>query len=187
MILASASPRRAALLAQIGVAFTVHAVDIDEIPGVGEDALGYSQRIAHAKSVAARTELGDAPYILTADTEVVLDGRIYGKPADAAAAQHMLHSLSAATHDVFSTVVIRRGDRVAARSQHTRVSMAALPAAWIERYILSGQPLGKAGAYAIQSDAARYIERIDGSYSSVMGLPLYETGQLLDLAATWTH
>ena len=187
--LASQSPRRRQLLAQIGVRFELllpgdcEDAEALEAERAGELPAAYVERVTLAKLAAARARLrsdprDDAP-ILCADTTVALGRRILGKPRDAADAVATLTALSGRTHRVLTAVAVATGRRrwVAVSSSH--VHFAALPAHAIESYVAGGEPFGKAGAYAIQSGIAAWIARIDGSYSGIMGLPLYETAQLL--------
>lgn len=187
--LASASPRRRQLLDQIGVAHELLVADADEDAEAleatrpGESATSYVQRVTLAKLRAARERLvrrgwASAP-ILCADTTVALGRRILGKPADAADAVQMLTRLAGRTHRVISGVALFDGRRTASRLNISRVRFAALSRAEIDAYVASGEPFGKAGAYAIQSQAARWIEHIAGSYTGIMGLPLFETASLL--------
>ena len=187
--LASQSPRRRQLLDQIGVRHELLLPDADEdaealeAERAGELPVDYVERVTRAKLQAARSRLTrsglpDAP-MLCADTTVALGRRILGKPVDAADAVATLTLLSGRTHRVITAVAVGagRGTQLVLSSSHVRV--APLPAAAIAAYVASGEPVGKAGAYAIQSAFAVWIERIDGSYSGVMGLPLFETAQLL--------
>jgi septum formation protein len=181
--LASASPRRQELLRQIGVSFEVLPSQVEEQPRAGESAPDYVARAAHdkARAVARRVrERGLPPRpVLGADTEVVLDGEVLGKPHDAAHGQAMLARLAGRTHEVLSAVAVVDGDAELSALSRSRVTFAPLTAADIERYWASGEPRDKAGAYAAQGRAAAFIARIDGSYSGVVGLPLYELAQLL--------
>ncbi len=180
IVLASASPRRAELLEQIGVGFRQRVVQIDETPQPGEAAPDYVRRLALEKARAARAKLGeDHLPVLGADTEVVVDDRPLGKPADLPDAREMLRRLSGRAHRVLSAVALV-AEREAVRVSESRVWFRALSDAEIEAYWRSGEPRDKAGAYAIQGLGAVFIERLDGSYSGVMGLPLYETVQLLE-------
>jgi septum formation protein len=183
IILASASPRRRQLLDQVGVAYKAVNADVDESTEAGERAADYVARIAASKAhwVAAR-ETGKLP-VLAADTAVVLHGSILGKPGDAGEARRMLLSLSGRVHEVLSAVVLLtpQGDELR-RTSVSAVTFAPMEAAWIDAYCASGEPLDKAGAYAIQGYAAQHICRLDGSYSGVMGLPLFETMELLRCA-----
>ncbi len=198
LYLASASPRRGELLRQIGVAFEPLLADDDEDPELleaertGEAPARYVRRVTAAKLDAALRRLqrrGLAPgAVLCADTTVALGGRILGKPRDAAHARDMLRSLSGGEHRVLSAVAVAwPGDAAGARSgwqradalSISRVRMARLDAAALDAYVAGGEPFGKAGAYAVQGRAATFIESIGGSYSGVMGLPLFETAELL--------
>jgi septum formation protein len=179
LVLASASPRRRELLSLFGVDFEVHPADIDETIACGEAPRDYVSRMAEGKASAVAVEHRGA-WILASDTSVVLDGEILGKPGDAAEATAMLERLSGRRHEVLSAVALRapRGWS-ACRLSRTEVQLAELPADWIERYVASGEPLDKAGAYGIQGQAGIWVERLEGSYSGVVGLPLFETGVLL--------
>ena len=190
--LASQSPRRMQLLDQLGVAHRPLLPDADEdaealeAERAGELPLAYVQRVTLAKLAAARQRLlrrGLAPApILCADTTVALGRRIFGKPSDAADATRMLAELSGQTHRVLTSVALASGRRTSTLTSVSRVRFAALPTATIDRYVAGGEPLGKAGAYAIQGPLAGWIERIAGSHSGIMGLPLFETAQLLRAA-----
>jgi septum formation protein len=188
--LASQSPRRRQLLDQIGVAHELLLPDADEdaeaLEAVrpGEAPRTYVQRVTRAKLDAARQRLarraGPPAPILCADTTVALGRRILGKPADAAEAVEMLTALAGHEHRVLTAVALARADGVCAlRLSESRVRFAPLDAARIAAYVASGEPMGKAGAYAIQSGAAAWVEHIAGSYSGIMGLPLFETAALL--------
>ncbi len=187
--LASKSPRRQALLRQIGVRFELLVPGDDEdaealeAVRAGESPTAYVRRVALAKAEAAlarlaRRALPPAP-VLASDTTVALGGRILGKPADAADAARMLRILSGRTHRVLSAVAVARGRRIESALNVSRVVFARLPPAWIDAYVAGGEPMDKAGAYAIQGDAARHVRRIEGSHSGIMGLPLHETSRLL--------
>jgi septum formation protein len=189
LYLASQSPRRRQLLAQIGVAheLLLPAAHEDaeslEVVRAGELPATYVQRVTRAKLDAARerlvrSALPRAP-VLCADTTVALGRRILGKPADALEARTTLAALSGRTHRVLSAVALWTGTRRLEALNVSHVRFAALPRAAIEAYIASGEPFGKAGAYAIQSALAGWITHIDGSYSGIMGLPLAETAALL--------
>jgi len=182
LLLASASPRRSALLAQIGVAHRVHATEIDETPRPGEAATALVERLARGKAAAGRTQAGGLP-VLGADTEVVLDGRVFGKPRDAADAVAMLLALAGREHQVLSAVALATADgRVQSLLSESRVRMRDITPDEAQAYWASGEPRGKAGGYAIQGLAAVFISALSGSFSGVMGLPLYETAQLLGAA-----
>lgn len=187
--LASQSPRRRQLLDQLGVAHQLLLPDADEdaealeavLPGESPD--DYVQRVTAAKLKAAvqrlkRRGLAEAP-ILCADTTVAVGRRILGKPADDDDAARTLALLSGRTHRVLTAVAVRRGRRTLAALNVSKVHFRPLGPREIAAYVASGEPRGKAGAYAIQSAAAAWIDRIDGSYSGIMGLPLFETAQLL--------
>lgn len=182
LILASASPRRSELLRQIGVSFEVAAQDIDETPREGEFPEDYVCRLALEKSLAVGEKAAEPPAfpVLGADTVVVCQGRLLGKPADREHALEMLRSLSGSTHEVLSAVAITYRNRKALRLSRTAVSFRPLDEEECLRYWLSGEPRGKAGAYAIQGLAAMFVTAIKGSYSGVVGLPLYETCELLE-------
>lgn len=177
LVLASASPRRRELLATLVETFEVVPADIDETPGEGESPEDYVRRMAHEK--ARRVADTRDAWVLGSDTSVVVDGRALGKPADADAARSMLASLSGRGHEVLSAVALVRGDTLHSALSRTRVCFAELPVAWIEAVIASGEPMDKAGAYAIQGRAAMWVEHLSGSYTGVVGLPLYETAGLL--------
>lgn len=180
IILASASPRRQELLTQIGVRFCQRIADIDETCLEGEAARDYVTRVALEKARAIARQFGDdGPLVLGADTEVVIDDQVLGKPADAEHARQMLNLLSGRMHRVISAVAVVKGGTEAASVSESRVWFRTLDAGEIEAYWRSGEPRGKAGAYAIQGIGAIFVERLEGSYSGVMGLPLFETARLL--------
>ena len=177
VILASASPRRADLLTAAGVSFEVRAVDVDERPRDGEAAADYVARVAADKATACLATSDEA--VLAADTVVVVDGVILGKPADDGDAARMLRLLSGRGHDVLTGVAVRRGGAVTVGVDTTAVVFAPLSDADIAWYVASGEPRDKAGAYAVQGLAARFVERIDGSYSNVVGLPIALVSRML--------
>jgi septum formation protein len=180
IILASASPRRSELLRQVGVRFRVVVTDVDESVRPGEEPGEYVQRVARDKALEARRRERAALPVLAADTAVVLDGCILGKPAGRAEAADMLSRLGGRTHEVYSGVALAgAAGAVDERLNISRVTFAPLDSAWIETYIATGDPLDKAGAYGVQGRAAEKIARIEGSFSGVMGLPLFETCELL--------
>jgi len=194
--LASQSPRRQQLLRQLGVRFQLllpdEAEDAEALEAVRarEGAHAYVRRVTRAKLAAARGRmrrrgLAAAP-ILAADTTVVLGRSILGKPADAHEARAMLARLSDRSHRVVSGVAVAAGARTTLALNVSHVRFARLPRATIDAYVASGEPFGKAGAYAIQSALAGWIERIDGSHSGIMGLPLFETARLLRRAGVAT-
>ena len=177
LCLASASPRRRALLASIGVPVTVHPCDIDETPLVSESAQAYVQRLAVAKAEAA------APFthlpILGSDTAVVVDGRILGKPANAEEGAEMLRLLSGRCHEVLTAVAVSGPEGMLSSCVTTQVTMREISADEIVAYWRTGEPADKAGGYAIQGLAAIFVKQIQGSHSAVVGLPLFETTHLL--------
>jgi septum formation protein len=177
--LASASPRRSALLDQIGVAHRVQPVDVDETARGGEPPDQYVRRLAVLKAETLWQKLADAQPVLGADTAVVLGDAILGKPRDEQDCVRMLNLLSARTHLVFTAVALRAADGCQSRVNVSEVTFRKLAEDEIRRYWRSGEPADKAGGYAVQGRAALFIERIAGSYSGIMGLPLFETGQLL--------
>jgi septum formation protein len=179
--LASASPRRSALLRQIGVRFEVRAADIKEEPLARESPEDYVVRLAAAKAEAvwAAVEGADARPVLAADTAVVLDGVVLGKPADPAEAIAMLERLSGRTNLVLTAVALRDGAGLQTRLSASEVRFRATTAAERLAYCSTGEPLDKAGGYGIQGHAAVFVEELHGSYSGVMGLPLFETATLL--------
>ena len=184
VFLASGSPRRRLLLSQIGVPFQVLAVPVDEAVRAGERPAEYVQRLALAKTAAAweaRPDAAAAP-VLAADTAVVLDGRILGKPVDALDGARMLRALSGRTHEVLTAVAISSAEGSDLRLSRSEVTFRAVADAEIHEYWRSGEPKDKAGGYAIQGIAAVFVEMLRGSYSGVMGLPLYETAGLLERA-----
>lgn len=179
--LASASPRRSELLRQIGVEFVVRVADIDEREHPGESPEDYVLRLAAAKAgaVAAALRPNERAPVLAADTAVVLDGRVLGKPADAAAAATMLERLSGRTHTVLTAVALDVGAGVETLLSRSEVRFRPTTAEERAAYCRTGEPLDKAGAYGIQGYAAVFVEHLAGSYAGVMGLPLYETALLL--------
>jgi septum formation protein len=178
IILASASPRRRELLEQINVRYSVYAVDIDETPLIGESPLAYVQRVAAEKSAACLAKLHTSKPILAADTTVVLGDVIMGKPKDQDDALTMLRLLSGKTHQVYSAISLRGLIHSQAVSI-TDVTFKDLTEQEIVDYWHSGEPLDKAGAYAIQGKGSVFVSAINGSFSGVVGLPLFETAQLL--------
>ena len=179
LILASASPRRADLLASAGFTCEVIAAAVDETPQSGETAELYTRRVARDKAHRVLESVSGDAVVLGADTEVVVDDRILGKPADDADAMRMLRRLSGRVHDVLTAVVICAHRREWSEVATTRVYFAELSDADMLSYVASGEPMGKAGAYAIQGRGARYIDRIEGSWSNVVGLPLHLVHRLL--------
>ena len=190
--LASRSPRRRDLLNQIGVAFDLlllrenppRGADVDETPGEDESADAYVHRVCADKVNTAWTRMTQRDYprmpVLSADTNVCLGNEILGKPADADDAARMLSRLSGKDHRVLTGVAIKFEARLELAISESMVRFGELSDDTIRRYVESGEPMGKAGAYAIQGRAAAFITLMHGSYSGVMGLPLFETAQLLE-------
>jgi len=190
--LASRSPRRRELLSQVGVRYHLllfrsrpgEDAEVDETPLAGEEPGVYVERMARAKAEAGwrrllQRNLPHAP-VLAADTTVALEGRIFGKPAGRDQAAEMLASLSGRTHEVLTAAALKSGDWLEAVVSRSEVRLKALSEEEIRLYVATGECDDKAGAYAIQGRAARFVMELRGSYSGVMGLPLYETSQLLD-------
>ncbi len=181
--LASQSPRRRALLDQLGVRHRVLVPDVNEATLPRESPEAYVRRIARIKAEVAAMRIRERRMkelpVLAADTSVILGRRILGKPADAAAAAAMLAALSGRTHHVLTAVALEFQGKLAVALSDTAVRFRRLETEEIATYVASGEPLDKAGAYGIQGRAAAFIRRIEGSYSGVMGLPLFETAQLL--------
>jgi septum formation protein len=188
--LASQSPRRRELLKQIGVHYDVLALravpgrmDVVETPNPGEGALDFVQRMASEKASCGWRAVDGRhllPFpVLGADTVVELEGAILGKPGDRAEAEAILKRLSGREHMVYTAVAVQHHSRQELRLSTSRVRLAQLDDDTIARYLETGEYLGKAGAYAIQGRAGAFVEHIDGSYSGIMGLPLYETAELL--------
>jgi septum formation protein len=181
LYLASGSPRRRELLTQIGVPFLTQIAPIDENALPGESPLAYVERLALAKGHAGLAALADSDdaVVLGADTAVVLDGRILGKPRDRADALATLQALSGRSHQVLTAVALVSRERQAARVVTSQVTFRPLTQAEIEAYWASGEPQDKAGSYGIQGLAAVFVSQLQGSYSAVVGLPLCETAALL--------
>lgn len=179
--LASVSPRRGELLAQIGVPHVVTGAHIDESARPGEIPRAYVQRMAHTKAQAVWERDPSLP-VLAADTTVVLENVIFGKPRDRDAALRMLDTLSGRTHEVLTAVALATLSGVTLRLSESRVTFREISTAECAAYWETGEPRDKAGAYAVQGLAAVFIESLTGSYSGVMGLPLFETAQLLEAA-----
>lgn len=188
--LASASPRRSELLRQLGVRFEVLPAEIPEGQNAGEAADAYVMRLAAAKADAvwARVAGREARPVLAADTAVVIDERVLGKPAGTAEAMAMLAELSGRTHRVLTAVALRCGRSLETLLCRSEVRFRTTTVAEREAYCRSGEPFDKAGGYGIQGRAAMFIEHLSGSYSSVVGLPLFETAALLERCgvALWT-
>lgn len=190
LYLASASPRRRELLTQVGVPFELLSIALDEMPLQAEDAETYVQRLAREKAQAGRQLVGDhSAGVLGADTTVVVDERILGKPADRAEGLAMLQSLSGREHRVLTAVALATRDACEVRLVTSWVRFRLIDPAEAEAYWASGEPCDKAGGYAIQGWGAVFVAELRGSYSAVVGLPLCETVQLLDEAgiARWVE
>ena len=191
LYLASKSPRRLALLRQLGIEFDTLLLreaagrerDVVEETRDAEPAAHYVERMARTKAQVGwqrmeNRKLAERP-VLGADTEVVLDGEVFGKPRNANDAARMIRRLAGRTHQVLTAVALRHRDGTDVEVSVSRVTLRRLGAAELERYVASGEPFDKAGGYAVQGLAAAFISRLEGSYSGVVGLPLYETSSLL--------
>ena len=180
ILLASASPRRRDLLDQIGVAYRVQPADIDESPLEGEAPEPYTLRIARGKVETGALDRFDGEIVLGADTSVVVGDEMLGKPTDEGQAFEMLRMLSGNTHQVYTAVaVMDPNGAIESVLSISDVEFAAMDDEWIRAYIATGEPMDKAGSYGIQGWAGCQIRRVSGSYSSIMGLPLFETARLL--------
>lgn len=182
LFLASRSPRRAELLRQVGVAFEVVDVEVDESVVPGEAPRDYVLRLAQAKAMAAAAGVPATAAVLAADTTVTIDGEIFGKPEDAADARRMLERLSGCWHEVLTAVALAHAGTCRACVVSTRVQFRALDPGMIAAYWDSGEPADKAGGYGIQGLGGGLVRRIEGSYGAVVGLPLCETLELLEEA-----
>lgn len=180
LVLGSASPRRAALLREMGVAFTVCASDVPETPAPGESPAAFARRVAGEKAAAVARRRPD-DWVLAADTVVAIGAEILGKPRDDADAARMLGDLADRTHEVITAVALYAPGAVCVESLAvaTRVTFRALSGAEIATYVATGEPADKAGAYAIQGGAGPFVTAVDGSYSNVVGLPVDEVRELL--------
>jgi septum formation protein len=176
IVLASASPRRRELLAQLGVDFTIATPDVDETPLPGEAPVVYVRRLARAKALAVEAPPGTL--VIAADTTVDLDGQILAKPSGADEAAAMLRRLSARTHRVHTGVAVHMGERELDDVVTSLVTFTPLSAAAIEWYVATGEPLDKAGAYAVQGAGGVFVQRVRGSVSNVVGLPLHTVARL---------
>ena len=185
LVLASQSPRRAEILRSAGIPFTVRAAEVDETPLYGEKPEGYVCRLAEMKAVAVDRASGEI--ILGADTTVVIDGEMLGKPADAPDARRMLERLSDRRHEVMTGIALRRGSQVIRDWAVTNVWFTALSAREIDEYVASGEPMDKAGAYAIQGLASKYIQKVEGCYFNVVGLPLALVTTILEFVQAATQ
>lgn len=171
-MLASRSPRRREILRQAGIPFVPRPMDVDETPLPGEAARDYVVRIAREKAEAAAGSIADNEIVLAADTTVTINGEILAKPLDAADACRMLRLLSGQRHEVLTGICLRSASRVIEGCAETSVWFAPLSIQEIEDYAASGEPMDKAGAYAIQGLASKFVQRIEGCYFNVMGLPV---------------
>ena len=178
LILASSSPRRRELLQQLGLEFEIFSPEIDESVLVGESVAAYVERLACAKAEAVSIQYPNA-IVIAADTSLSVDHHILGKPESKQHAFEMWQRISGRKHDVYSGVCVRTSTEKSSIVVRTQVEFQVLSHSDMDDYWATGEPVGKAGAYAIQGIAARYIPRIEGSYSNVVGLPLHETVQLL--------
>jgi septum formation protein len=187
LYLASQSPRRRQLLGQLGLEFRTLDVDVEEMRGPGEPAEDYVRRVAREKAGAGLLEVVAIPgaLVLGADTEVVLDGEVFGKPRDEAHAAAMLRRLSGRRHHVLSSVALVDAAREAQAMVVSEVEFAELGDIEIAAYVATGEPLGKAGAYAIQGRGEAFIRHLSGSFSGVMGLPLQATAAILRDFGKW--
>lgn len=177
LVLASRSPRRAELLAAAGIHFTVRAAEIDETPRPEEQPSDYVLRLAGEKAAAVPVAADET--VLAADTIVVAEGEIMGKPKDPAEAARMLSALSGRRHEVITGICLRRGAQCLREVCRTAVWFTPMGHREIEEYVATGEPMDKAGAYAIQGRASRFVERIEGSYANVVGLPVDRVWRLL--------
>lgn len=181
LVLASASPRRRELLAALGLDAAVRPVEVDESVRPGEAPGDYVERLAAEKAQAAAAQAPGA-VVIGADTAVVLDGTIYGKPESEADFRRMMGALGGRWHEVYTGVAVVQEGRTALCTAVSRVRLRQLDEAELGRYWASGEPRDKAGGYAIQGLGALFVSEMRGSYSGVVGLPLYETGRLLAAA-----
>ena len=179
LILASGSPRRRELLERVGLSFTVHPADVDETLVPGLTAQEQVMRLSQIKAEAVAKELTGDGVILSADTVVVLDGTILGKPKNSADAERMLRALSGRGHLVLTGITVRRGPEIETRCEETEVHIRPLSQREIQTYVATGEPMDKAGAYGIQGQGALLVERIDGDFFNVMGLPVLLLSRML--------
>jgi septum formation protein len=184
--LASQSPRRRELLGRLGLSFELLDIDVPERREAGESPLDYVRRVARAKAGAGLLQVGAVAgaIVLGADTEVVLDDEVFGKPGDERDAAEMLRRLSGRTHEVVSVVWLLSTSREQQATSVSKVTFTHIDDADIAAYVATGEAMGKAGAYAIQGRAQAFIAHLSGSYSGVMGLPLFETAGLLESFGT---
>jgi septum formation protein len=182
LILASQSPRRRELLRQAGISFIARPANVDETIQAGESPDAYVKRVAQEKATAI--EASPADIVLGADTVVVIDGQILGKPRDPADALRMLEALSGREHTVLTGICLRRATETILDIAETRVWFLPLDQSEVQRYVATGEPMDKAGAYAIQGLASKFVCRIEGSYENVVGLPVELVHQYL---RRWDH
>jgi septum formation protein len=189
LILASASPRRAELLQQIGALFDVCPAAIDETPRPTEPAADYVERMAREKALLVAAAAQPGALVLGSDTSVIVDGVILGKPVDDEDARATLAALSGRTHQVLTAVVLASADGCRSCLVTTNVRFCTLTKAQIDAYVATGEPMDKAGSYGIQGLGGMFVEQLQGSYSAVVGLPLQETAALLSAAGypVWNH
>ena len=179
IVLASQSPRRRQLLGQMGLEFTTQSPEIDESAFHGRDARDLVETLSREKARwVARQQTPDT-LVIGADTVVVLDGAILGKPRDGAEAEAMLAALSGRDHQVFTGVTLCQGDRILTQAEETQVTFRPLTGQEIRQYVSTGEPMDKAGAYGIQGLGALLVQRLEGDYFNVMGLPLCRLGRML--------
>ncbi len=183
--LASASPRRTELLTQLGVTHQIKISDVPEVRLASETALAYGYRVSMDKALAVQALVDAGDWVLAADTEVLVDDETLGKPKDEAHFMTMMHRLSGKTHAVQTVIALVRGESRWQNHQLSLLTFRTLTDDELRDYWATGEPIGKAGGYAIQGKAARWVSQFSGSHSGVMGLPLYECDQLLSLAG-WT-
>ncbi len=187
LLLASQSPRRAELLTQLNVSFTTINVDVDESTVTGESAEDYVRRLAIAKAMKGWEMSDQSLPVLGSDTAVVIEGHILGKPRDKADSARMLRMLSGKSHRVLTAVALVQDGTTLDELVATEVQFKELSDREIEQYWLTGEPQDKAGSYAIQGIAGHFVKQISGSYSAVVGLPLYETYELLEKLSGLKH
>lgn len=179
LVLASASPRRAELLRQLNLDFTTISTDVDESVLTGESVEAYVQRVTHLKATAASTVCASNDVIISADTTVSIEKHILGKPQNKDECINMLMKLSARQHRVLTALIVSQGQRLMEKLSITEVLFRNITLQEADHYWQSGEPQGKAGAYAIQGLGAMFVAKITGSYTGVMGMPLFELSQLL--------
>lgn len=182
LVLASQSPRRAELLGQLGVEFVCQVADIDETPHGGEPVEAFVRRMAREKALAVSSQRADEAWVLGSDTVVAIDQHILGKPRDEEQFIEMMALLSGRTHQVLTAVALCQGERLLEDTVISQVRFRAIDEQEARAYWRTGEPCDKAGGYAIQGRGAIFAEHIAGSYSAIMGLPVFETARLLEVA-----